>query len=134
MGYEQDFKYKDALKSLFDMAKTVSDNVFTNDRPAAVPKQMDNFIVVSLPGLLSSMTYGSGFGNIRTYCTIEVYVRQKKGGAEDLEQMDTIVGDILSLFPISDNFISVSNPKLTLKGNDGLGFSATLIRTDLVIK
>lgn len=134
MGYEQDFKYKDALKSLFDMAKTVSDNVFTNDRPAAVPKQMDYFIVVSLPGLLSSMTYGSGFGNIRTYCTIEVYVRQKKGGAEDLEQMDTIVGDILSLFPISDNFISVSNPKLTLKGNDGLGFSATLIRTDLVIK
>ena len=134
MRDEQDFKYKDALKSLFDMAKTVSDNVFTNDRPAAVPKQMDNFIVVSLPGLLSSMTYGSGFGNIRTYCTIEVYVRQKKGGAEDLEQMDTIVGDILSLFPISDNFISVSNPKLTLKGNDGLGFSATLIRTDLVIK
>lgn len=79
MGYEQDFKYKDALKSLFDAAKTVSENVFTNDRPAAVPKQMDNFIVVSLPGLLSSMTYGSGFGNIRTYCTIEVYVRQKKG-------------------------------------------------------
>lgn len=134
MGYEQDFKYKDALKSLFDAAKTVSENVFTNDRPAAVPKQMDNFIVVSLPGLLSSMTYGSGFGNIRTYCTIEVYVRQKKGGAEDLEQMDTIVGDFLSLFPISDNFISASNPKLALKGNDGLGFSATLIRADLVIK
>ena len=44
MGYEQDFKYKDALKSLFDAAKTVSENVFTNDRPAAVPKQMDNFI------------------------------------------------------------------------------------------
>ena len=77
MGYEQDFKYKDALKSLFDAAKTVSENVFTNDRPAAVPKQMDYFIVVSLPGLLSSMTYGSGFGNIRTYCTIEVYVRQE---------------------------------------------------------
>ena len=134
MGYEQDFKYKDALKSLFDTAKTVSENVFTNDRPAAVSKQMDNFIVVSLPGLLSSMTYGSGFGNIRTYCTIEVYVRQKKGGAEDLEQMDTIVGDFLSLFPISDNLISASNPKMTLKGNDGLGFSATLIRTDLVIK
>ena len=134
MVYEQDFKYKDALKSLFDTAKTVSENVFTNDRPAAVSKQMDNFIVVSLPGLLSSMTYGSGFGNIRTYCTIEVYVRQKKGGAEDLEQMDTIVGDFLSLFPISDNLISASNPKMTLKGNDGLGFSATLIRTDLVIK
>ena len=33
MGYEQDFKYKDALKSLFDAAKTVSENVFTNDRP-----------------------------------------------------------------------------------------------------
>ena len=115
MGYEQDFKYKDALKSLFDMAKTVSDNVFTNDRPAAVAKQMNDFIVVSLPGQLSSMTYGSGFGNIRTYCTIEVYVRQKKGGAEDLEQMDTIVGDILSLFPISDNFISALKPQINLE-------------------
>ena len=61
MGYEQ-LGSKDALKSLFDAAKTVSENVFTNDRPAAVPKQMDNFIVVSLPGLLSSMTYGSELG------------------------------------------------------------------------
>ena len=134
MGYEQDFKYKDALKSLFDAARSVSENVFTNDRPEAVARQMNDFIVVSLPGLLSSMTYGSGFGNIRTYCTIEVYVRRKKGGAKDLEQMDAIVGDILSLFPISDNYIIASNPKLTLKGNDGLGFSATLIRADLVIK
>ena len=134
MGYEQDFKYKDALKSLFDAAKAVSENVFTNDRPEAVARQMNDFIVVSLPGLLSSMTYGSGFGNIRTYCTIEVYVRRKKGGAEDLEQMDAIVGDILSLFPISDNYIIASSPKLTLKGNDGLGFSATLLRADLVIK
>ena len=78
MGYEQDFKYKDALKSLFDAAKTVSENVFTNDRPAAVPKQMDNFIVVSLPGLLSSMTYGSGFGNIRTYCTMKCMSDRKR--------------------------------------------------------
>lgn len=134
MGYEQDFKYKDALKSLFDAARSVSENVFMNDRPEAVAKQMNDFIVVSLPGLLSAMTYGSGFGNIRTYCTFEVYVRRKKGGSEDLERMDTVVGEILSLFPISDDCIIASTPKLTLKGSDGLGFSATLIRADLVIK
>lgn len=134
MGYEQDFKYKDALKSLFDAARAVCENVFTNDRPEAVAKQMNDFIVVSLPGLLSAMTYGSGFGNIRTYCTFEVYVRRKKGGSEDLERMDTVVGEILSLFPISDDCIIASTPKLTLKGSDGLGFSTTLIRADLVIK
>lgn len=134
MGYEQDFKYKDALRSLFDAARAVSENVFMNDRPEAVAKQMNDFIVVSLPGLLSAMTYGSGFGNIRTYCTFEVYVRRKKGGSEDLERMDTVVGEILSLFPISDDCIIASTPKLTLKGSDGLGFSATLIRADLVIK
>lgn len=134
MGYEQDFKYKDALKSLFDAAKAVNDNVFINDRPSAVAKQMDDFIVISLPGLLSTTTYGSGFGNIRTHCTIEIYVRQKKSGAEDMGKMDSIVGKVLSLFPISDNAITASNPKLTLKGSDGLGFSATLIRAELVIK
>lgn len=134
MGYEQDFKYKDALKSLFNAAAAVSDNVFTNDRPAAVPKQMDNFIVVSLPGQLTSSTYGCGFGNVQTYCNVEVYVRLKKSGVEDLNVMDALVGKVLSLFPISDSVITVSNPKLTLKGNDGLGFSATLIRADLVIK
>lgn len=74
------------------------------------------------------------FGNIRTYCTIEIYVRQKKGGAEDLGKMDSLVWKVLSLFPISDKAITASNPKLTLKGSDGLGFSATLIRADLVIK
>ena len=134
MGYEHDFKYKDALKSLFDSARKVSENVFTNDRPAAVPKQMDEFIVVSLPGQMSSMTYGSGFGNVQTHCTVEVYVRLKKSGAEDLDTMDTLVGKILSLFPVSDNHIIASSPKLTLKGNDGSGFSATLIRADLVIR
>ena len=95
---------------------------------------MDNFIVVSLPGQLTSSTYGCGFGNVQTYCTVEVYVRLKKSGVEDLNVMDALVGKVLSLFPISDSVITVSNPKLTLKGNDGLGFSATLIRADLVIK
>lgn len=134
MGHGQDFKYKDALRSLFDTCKTVTGNVYVNDRPAATPGQMEEFIVVSLPGQMSSATYGSGFGNVRTYCTLESYVRLKKSGVEDVDRQSVMVGKLLSLFPISNGSITASRPRVVLKGADGLGFSAVLIRADLRIK
>lgn len=134
MGYEQDFKFKLALKSLYDSAKSISDKVFVANRPSAVPNQMKEFIVVALPEQIKPMVYGGGFGNVETYCTIEAYVRLKKSGAEDVDKMEAIINKITSLFPISNEVMTASRPSVMLRGSDGLGFSAALIRAAITIK
>lgn len=116
MSYEVDLKFEEALKSLYDVGKSVCENVFTGDRPAAVPKQMEEFIVVSIPGTLESTVCGGGYGNVPSYCDIEIYVRLKKTGIEDVSKMENTCRKILELFPISDNTITATRPRITLKG------------------
>ena len=75
MSYREDFKVRDALQSLYGLGKLVSDYVFTGNRPQATPEQMKEFVVVSIPSRLESLTCGGGYGVTSGYCNIEVYVR-----------------------------------------------------------
>ena len=134
MSYREDFKVRDALQSLYGLGKLVSDYVFTGNRPQATPEQMKEFVVVSIPSRLESLTCGGGYGVTSGYCNIEVYVRLKKSGMEDVAKMDEMVGDLLDMLPYQDEFILLTKPKVMLRGSDGLGFGAVLIRTELVIK
>lgn len=131
--YEQDFNILDAMKSICRLVETIIKNVSTGDRLSSTSQQ-DEFAVVSLPGNLHTIVHGGGFGNIKTYCDIEIYVRLRKSGHENLTRMDELLKSTLALFPYSDEYISVMNPSVKLKGLDGLGFSATLVRAELVIK
>lgn len=134
MSYREDFKVKDALQSLYGLGKLISDNVFTGNRPQATPEQMKEFVVVSIPSRLESSTYGGGYGVTSSYCNIEIYVKLKKSGVEDVNKMDDMVGDMLDMIPYQDDIVQLSRPKIMLRGNDGLGFSAVLVRADLLIK
>lgn len=134
MSYREDFKVKDALQSLYGLGKLISDYVFTGNRPQATPEQMTEFVVVSIPSRLESSTYGGGYGVTSGYCNIEIYVKLKKSGMEDVNKMASKIDDILEMIPYKDDFIQISRPQIMLRGNDGLGFSATLIRAEIVIK
>ena len=134
MSYKEDFKVKDALQSLYGLGKLISDHVFTGNRPQATPEQMKDFVVVSIPSRLETSTYGSGYGATFGYCNIEIYIKLKKSGLEDVNKMDEMVGEMLGIFPYKDETIQLSRPQVMLRGNDGLGFSATLIRAELLIK
>lgn len=134
MSYREDFKVRDALQSLYGLGKLISEHVFTGNRPQATPEQMQDFVVVSIPSRLEASTYGGGYGVTSGYCNIEVYVKLKKSGLEDVNKMDGMVVDILDILPYKDEVIQLSRPQVMLRGNDGLGFSAVLIRAELVIK
>lgn len=134
MSYREDFKVKDALQSLYGLGKLISDYVFTGNRPQATPQQMKEFVVVSIPSRLESSTYGGGYGVTSGYCNIEIYVKLKKSGIEDVNKMDEMVGELLEMFPYKDDLVQLSRPQIMLRGNDGLGFSAVLVRTELLIK
>lgn len=134
MSYTDDYNIKDVLQSLYGLGKEISNNVFTGDRPQAVPEQMKEFVVVSIPNRLESTTFGGGYGVIPSICNIEIFVKLKKSGVENIDKMDTMIRSALEMFPYSDENIQVVRPTVLLRGNDGLGFSAVLIRAELVLK
>lgn len=134
MSYKDDFKVKDALQSLYGLGKLISNHVFTGNRPQATPEQMTDFVVVSIPTRLGSSTYGGGYGVTSGYCNIEIYTKLKKSGMEDVNKMSEKVDSVLSMMPYHDEIIQIARPQVMLRGNDGLGFSATLVRAELVIK
>ena len=134
MSYKEDFKVKDVLQSLYGLGKLISDYVFTGNRPQATPEQMKDFVVVSMPSRLKSSTCGGGFGTTQGYCNIEIYVKLKKGGMEDVNKMASKIDDTLEMMPYQDENVQILRPQVMLRGNDGLGFSAALIRAELVIK
>lgn len=134
MSYREDFKLRGALQSLHGLGKLISDHVFTGSRPQATPEQMKEFVVVSIPSRLESLAYGGGYGHTSGFCNIEIYVRLKKGGMEDVNKLDEMLGELLDVFPYKDDSIQLSRPQVMLRGNDGLGFSAVLVRTELLIK
>ena len=133
MSYAEDFKVREVLQSLYGLGKLISDYVFTGNRPQATPEQMDNFVVVSVPSRLASSTYGGGFGVTSGYCNIEIYVKLKKSGMEDVNKLDGMTKELLSIMPYQDEVIRLSRPQVMLKGTDGLGFSAVLVRAELLI-
>lgn len=134
MSYREDFKVKGALQSLYGLGKLISEHVFTGNRPQATPEQMTDFVVVSIPSRMESSTYGGGYGVQSSFCNIEIYTKLKKSGMEDVNKLDSMVGDVLDLMPYQDNVILLSRPQVMLRGNDGLGFSAVLVRAELLIK
>ena len=134
MSYREDFKVSKALQSLYGLGELISEYVFTGKRPQATPEQMQDFVVVSIPSRIEASTYGGGYGSTSGYCNIEVYVKLKKSGLEDVNKIDEMVGEMLDIFPYKDGIIQLSRPQVMLRGNDGLGFSAVLIRAELVIK
>ena len=134
MSYREDFKVRGALQSLYGLGKLISDHVFTGNRPQATPEQMKDFVVVSIPSRMESSTYGGGYGVTSGFCNIEVYVKLKKSGMEDVNKMSEKIDDIISMMPYRDDVIHLTHPTVMLRGNDGLGFSAALIRTELLIK
>lgn len=134
MSYREDFKVKDVLQSLYGLGKLISNHVFTGNRPQATPEQMKEFVVVSSPTRLDASTYGGGYGVTSGYCNIEIYVKLKKSGMEDANKMNEMLGNLLDIMPYQDNVIQLAKPQVMLIGNDGLGFSAVLVRTELLIK
>lgn len=134
MSYTKDFKVSQALQSLYGLGELISDNVFTGNRPQATPEQMQDFVVVSIPSRLEASTYGGGYGVTSGYCNIEIFVKLKKSGVEDIKKVSSKLEQLLSLFPYSDENVQLSRPVVALKGTDGLGFSAVLVRTELLIK
>lgn len=133
-----------SIKTLyFDVGnamKGVCDKVFPRNRPKAVDKKINSYIVVLFPSSIynNEMNSDGSYNDYTTTVQIEVYVRDKVSASNpnalDVTQVDEKVKAVMGRFPISTENILVTNPMITMQTDDGDGFSVTIIQGRLRTK
>lgn len=133
-----------SIKTLyFDVGnamKGVCDMVFPRNRPKAVDKKINSYIVVFFPSSIynNEMNSDGAYNDYSTTLQIEVYVKDKASAdnpnALDVSKVDDKVKSVMERFPISTKNIIVTNPKITMQTDDGDGFSVTIIQGKLRTK
>ena len=133
-----------SIKTLyFDVGnamKGVCDRVFPRNRPKAVDKKINSYIVVFFPSSIynNEMNSDGVYNDYSTTLQLEVYVKDKVSAENpntlDVAQVDEKVKAVMGRFPISTENILVTNPRITMQTDDGDGFSVTIIQGRLRTK
>ena len=133
-----------SIKTLyFDVGnamKGVCDRVFPRNRPKAVGKKINSYIVVFFPSSIynNEMNSDGAYNDYSTTIQIEVYVKDKASADNpntlDVSQVDDKVKSVMDRFPISTKNIIVTNPMITMQTDDGDGYSVTIIQGRLRTK
>ena len=124
------YKRKDVMESLFTMAKTVCDTVYTSNRPIAAQKK-DTFIVVRLPQGISAYADTHNIAYVQMNC----FVRDRQGGIVNEDVMEELIDGVTALLPFDDELMSCNEKPLLMEcKSDGMGFHSTIIQFKIVIK
>lgn len=124
------FYISQILEEVCSLFSDVSKNVSAGNRKSASQKQMQDFIVVSLPVNVPD-------SNVMQDTTIrfDLAARNIQNGLENTSKLQKMLDSVISYFPIKSGSgrFSVTDPVVVLKGDDGLGFSHWLINAELRI-
>jgi hypothetical protein len=128
-----DFKLKDILVVMRDSFKDVIPTIYTSERPKVIGENLNEFMVVSLPVMLYNKTYGTGYGITSSYARIEIFVRDVNG-VEQVAKLDNYIQRIIDKFPINNDLLIMSRPRVVLSGADGYGFHVATIQASFLTK
>lgn len=128
-----DFKLKDILVVMRDSFKDVIPTIYTSERPKVIGENLNEFMVVSLPAMLYNKTHGTGYGMTSSYARIKIFVRDVNG-LEQVAKLDNYIQRIVDKFPINNDFLIMSRPRVVLSGADGYGFHVATIQASFLTK
>lgn len=109
--------------ALYQLAKTVTPNVFGQDRPLASQEQMDKFIVVSIKS-----KYPHSCITDTGYIQFNLYVRDKANGQFNDDVMQGLIDAVKELDMRSELWQIQGTPLETDPKTDKLGFHAVIIQ------
>lgn len=119
---------REILEYFHGKLTAVSTNVFVGERPVAFPVKMDDLVVVSLPyGFQDHHVTQTGL------VRFELIARNKQNGVENIERLDSMMQSLLGLLPARTARFFAHDPRLSLKGGDGAGFTVWCIHARLEI-
>lgn len=110
--------------------KELSKYVFKGQRPSKVDTSMSDFIVVSVPSVLSDMNaYG------RCTSRIEIFVKNLSDGTKNSTMLSLKFEKLNQLFPIeNDTYLFDIYPTIIPLGNDKEGYNVIAININTLIK
>lgn len=118
---------KEIEKTVYTKMQAVSEHVFVNNAPVAVPERMSDYIIIDVLGEVSDK------GPYKeSYCYLFVYVRNRKSGVQNTVSLDAKVNAVLSMIPMVDERFSMITPRLSYGRRVG-EFTQASIRCKLVI-
>lgn len=118
----------------------VCDRLYKRSRPKAIDRKVDSYLVVDMPYVIKNNELDGcgGYNDYTTTIQLLVYVRDNVSSSNanefNLTAMDAKVKAVLSRFPISTDYMTVSNPRVMLQSDDGDGFGVTVIQGRLRTK
>lgn len=125
------------LKSVYDAVEGICDRTFLQERPKSVIEGMKDYIVVRVVSSINNreIDQTGSYDYYDTTIQIEVYVKDRGSASNpnliDINSMDDKVTQVMSLFPIKDEYIHAMRPVITLSMSDGNGFHCTIIQARL---
>lgn len=122
------FYIGECLQVICGLLTDVSENVFSDHRPEAKGKQMQDMVVVSLP-----VTVNDNNVQQDTVIRFELMARNKSTGIANITRLQQMLDTLTAKFPIVSGRYSFVSPTFVLKGNDGLGYTVWNVQARLII-
>lgn len=121
-----DIEYID--KTLYDKVSEIVGTTFVNVHPRANIERLNQFAMVRVSRIINDRgAYKS------TTAFVDIYVRIKDSGVENITKINELTNKVMALFPYSDEVFSAITPELTF-GDVEVEFTRVMIRMELIIK
>lgn len=115
------------FNSLVSAAKTTGiESIYLSNRPK-VAKEISEFVVIDLPTEQYRAVKGNDDFIVRTDGVFYIGVKAKSDNTPNILKQSELVQKFMDIFPIEDDFIVASGPRILIIGDDKAGGKATLI-------
>lgn len=124
------FYIKDVLEVLCNKLAdaSVGERTYAEHRPNGIGEQLKSMSVVSLP---SEIVDNGAYQSTQVY--FQLLSRNRDGGISSTDILQSMLDNLLNLFPIKEGRFTLTSPRIVLNGDDGNGFTVWLVQASLVI-
>ena len=122
------------INSLVSAAKTTGiESIYLPNRPK-VAKEISEFVVIDLPTEQYRAVKGNDDFIVRTDGVFYIGVKAKSDNTPNILKQSELVQKFMDIFPIEDDFIVASGPRILIIGDDKAGFQITTISFNIRTK
>lgn len=122
------------FNSLVSAAKTTGiESIYLSNRPK-IAKEISEFVVIDLPTEQYRAVKGNDDFIVRTDGVFYIGVKAKSDNTPNILKQSELVQKFMDIFPIEDEFIVASGPRILIRGDDKAGFQITTISFNIRTK
>ena len=134
------YSIKQIYKSMNSAVAGICDKVYIQDRPLSIDERIKSYLLLEISSSIENQEMNSDGAYNLSILTVRfvLFVRNRTSAkninAMDINELDKKFSSIMSIFPYSDDYVTITRPYILMSGNDGSDFHYIAINADLKIK